>query len=304
MEINLKTNIRSFLDSLEPLEPIPTELEPFYLADSGIKAVIFDIYGTLLISSSGDIDQANLQQDNVKQALDAAGYSLHPQANANDVYNYFLSRLPQLVEKHQEVLREKGHPYPDIDIVAVWQELINEAVSQQMLSSADGALLDMIIVFEILSNRVYPMPGMIETLQYLRDKQIPIGIVSNAQYYTPIIINYFIDGKLHFSQQVSGFEAELSAFSYKELRAKPDVKLFDILIPQMRRLYGILPGEAVFVGNDMLKDVYTANKATLKTILFAGDKRSLRLREDDDRTRDLRPDYVITDLRQLKEIIV
>ena len=53
----------------------------------------------------------------------------------------------------------------------------------------------------------------------------------------------------------------------------------------------------------MLNDIWTASQAGLKTALFAGDQRSLRLRETDDRCQGLEPDVVITELNQLVHIL-
>jgi putative hydrolase of the HAD superfamily len=49
----------------------------------------------------------------------------------------------------------------------------------------------------------------------------------------------------------------------------------------------------------MLKDIWPATRLGFKTALFAGDRRSLRLREDDERCRVLQPDLVIDQLEQL-----
>jgi putative hydrolase of the HAD superfamily len=51
----------------------------------------------------------------------------------------------------------------------------------------------------------------------------------------------------------------------------------------------------------MLNDIYPAKNTEFKTALFAGDSRSLRLRQEDKRCEDLLPDIVITDLIQLLE---
>jgi len=53
----------------------------------------------------------------------------------------------------------------------------------------------------------------------------------------------------------------------------------------------------------MLNDIYPAQKVGFQTALFAGDKRSLRLRNDDPRCKNLKPDLVITDLIQLLDHI-
>ena len=71
----------------------------------------------------------------------------------------------------------------------------------------------------------------------------------------------------------------------------------------LREKYNIGLGETVYVGNDMLNDIYCARQAGCKTVLFAGDQRSLRLRENDERCLAIQPDAVITSLSQLVEII-
>jgi hypothetical protein len=42
----------------------------------------------------------------------------------------------------------------------------------------------------------------------------------------------------------------------------------------------------------------------MKTVFFAGDERALRLREDKAEVNNVRPDAVITELMQLKQIII
>jgi putative hydrolase of the HAD superfamily len=62
---------------------------------------------------------------------------------------------------------------------------------------------------------------------------------------------------------------------------------------------GIPVAATLYVGNDMLNDIRPASAVGFKTALFAGDGRSLRLRESDDRCRGRSPDLIVTDLRQL-----
>ena len=306
MELSFKTDIKKWLDEQSELHPVATSfcpnLKPNSDANLPVKAVIFDIYGTLLISSSGDIDPATFTEENMKKALEAGGFNLNVINTA--VYSFLLQQLPVKVASNQQELKLKGHPYPDIDIFKVWNEMLAEAEREGLMQrSGMESLAETILVFEVLSNRVFPMPGMRETLQKLKEKNIPLGIVSNAQFYTPILMNYFLTGQVHPSQHIDLFEPELSVFSYKELKAKPDVALFEKFIPGLKEKYGILPEETVFVGNDMLKDVYTAKNAGLQTVLFAGDERSLRLRENDERVKGLFPDFIITELKQLLDII-
>jgi putative hydrolase of the HAD superfamily len=53
----------------------------------------------------------------------------------------------------------------------------------------------------------------------------------------------------------------------------------------------------------MLKDIWCAAQAGFKTALFAGDRRSLRKREDDERCKNHRPDAVVTELAQIPPML-
>ena len=62
---------------------------------------------------------------------------------------------------------------------------------------------------------------------------------------------------------------------------------------------GVSPGSVVYVGNDMRNDLQPASEFAWQTVLFAGDRRSLRLRRDNSECRGILPDMVITDLGEL-----
>ncbi len=63
------------------------------------------------------------------------------------------------------------------------------------------------------------------------------------------------------------------------------------------------PQEVLFIGNDMLNDIYGAQQMGFKTVLFAGDQRSLRWRKDHQLTQGLKPDFIINDLMQILDCL-
>jgi putative hydrolase of the HAD superfamily len=296
--------MKDLLDSLEKLEPIPTDTKENFEADLSIKACIFDIYGTLLISSSGDVDLSDVSNDYLLRAFNESGIKILSEACADGFCERALLLFEETIKKAHKEAQENGFPHPEVDITEIWSDVLNELVKQNEIElTPHFDLKHMTSLFEVLSNKVFPMPGMKEIISYLKEKQMPIGIISNAQFYTPIIMNYFLHGSVNDMESVESFDNQLCVFSYKEKRAKPDPSLFKKLLSRLSEL-NITPQEAVFVGNDMLKDVYTAHCNGFKTILFAGDKRSLRWRENSKEVNGLQPDYVVTKLAQIKEIIV
>jgi putative hydrolase of the HAD superfamily len=302
MDNDSKAYIKDLLDNQDGLKPISTGLKSSFSRDTEIKAVLFDIYGTLLISSSGDIDQVEISEKNLEQAFNAAGIVL--KKSNSDILATILQDFEYTVKICHESSKLNKIPYPEIDILSVWKIVLIHARRKGLVNfNEDADIMLMTCVFEFLSNKVYPMPGLKEVISELHERNIPLGIVSNAQFYTPVLMNYFLNDKISLKERVKGFDRELTVLSYKLGKSKPDPSLYEELVPTLKWKYGLLPSEVLFVGNDMLKDVYASSEAGFKTALFAGDNRSLRLREEDSRTAKLKPDHTIVKLTQVLSII-
>lgn len=296
--------IKELLTSLEQLKPLETGVSASYQKDKTIKAVIFDIYGTLLISASGDIEQSELNEQNLTRAFDVSGIEVMKECCANPLVQ-ILEDFEYTIKLCHQAAKQNSIPYPEIDILSIWEIVLIHARKKGLIKFEDSTVntLRMTCVFEFLSNKVYPMPGLNSLVKELKNRNYPLGIVSNAQFYTPVVMNHYLADKFGLEESIENFDKELTVFSYKLGIGKPDTKLFEELVPTLKRKYNLEPEQVAFVGNDMLKDIYTSNKVGFKTILFAGDKRSLRMRSKDERVGSLKPDYTVTELSQILEIV-
>ncbi len=297
--------IERFLGNVHQMNPIPTAKVADYRPDPSIKAVIFDIYGTLLISGSGDIEESEVTPENISISLEYGGMKLMDHyANREDVLNNMLFSFKQEVFRHHDTARSPDYPFPEIDILKIWDKIIaSQQENNVLLSNGKPCLECFTFVFEVLSNPIFPMPGMSEVIQMLKGKGLPLGIISNAQFYTPVIMNYFLHHVISDAESIPPFDSDLTLFSYKLMRAKPDRQLFEIVKTAIQEKYALQPSQVLFVGNDMFRDIYPATNVGFKTALFAGDERSLRLRTDKTEVNKLYPDFVITDLLQILNII-
>ncbi|WP_457571878.1 HAD family hydrolase [Desulfovulcanus sp.] len=289
--------LRQLIRSLSrPLKPIPPNKSicPSTSLSIRPRAVIFDVYGTILISAAGDIGH-DAAQDSEKafwQALELSGLidagfaagSLDSEVRITEV-------LRDLIRQEHNRKKEAGIQYPEVDIVDIWQKLL--AVLGLKVVSKE-AVCSLALVYELRVNPVWPMPGLTKTLSTLQQRGVVLGIISNAQFYTPLILETLLETSL----SELGFGNDLCIWSYKEGVAKPAVALFEKLQQRLAK-YNISPQEVIYVGNDMLKDILPAMQIGWKTALFAGDRRSLRWREGDKRVVGLRPQVVINDLQQL-----
>ncbi|MCK5419996.1 MAG: HAD hydrolase-like protein, partial [Desulfobacterales bacterium] len=146
----------------------------------------------------------------------------------------------------------------------------------------------------LIVNPVFPMPNLDKTLTACKEQNLTMGLISNAQFYTPLLFEWF----LHAKPEDLGFHSELIFLSYQQGHAKPSPVPFEKAATVMKAM-GLSTAVSLYVGNDMLNDIYPAKQLGFQTALFAGDKRSLRLRTDDARCINLSADLVLTDLDQL-----
>ncbi len=303
MEKNYLTSIRHLFNAQQKLLPLPTHISTRTAVDGNIKCVLFDIYGTLLISSSGDIDKMRLSASCVLEAFSKCGIKIIS-PNPDKAAGHIIIKYKQTINNLQNHRNRNNTDNPEIDIREVWEILLQDLYHEKLIGRPWVDEVKMLaIYFEVLSNPVYPMPFMKEIILWLRKRKIPIGIVSNAQFYTPVIMNYFLNHELSNDENVKYFDHDLCIFSYREKLAKPDPALFEKPLAVCREKYNLQSHEILFVGNDMLKDIYPAQKLNMRTALFTGDARSLRLREETPELSRVIPDYTISSLEQIKELI-
>jgi putative hydrolase of the HAD superfamily len=267
------------------MAPIPTSLASTGALDEKIKCVLFDIYGTLFISGSGDISltQKNSPElDKIERLLRKYAIPKLPQTLLTEFYG--------AIEAQHNELRKRGIDFPEVSIDRIWKKVL----PTDNLKTARHFAIE----FELIVNPVYPMPHLEMILSVFRRRRLLMGIISNAQFYTPYLFRWFLKSDL----QNLGFSHDLLFFSYRFDVAKPSCRLFEMAAAKLKER-GVPPSSVIYIGNDMLNDIYPAKLSGFKTALFAGDQRSLRLRPDDPRCTNLTADLVITDLGQLIQYI-
>ena len=258
----------------------PADCKPILPKLSGIRTVVFDVYGTLLASghcrknpqpatSIEDLLRPILQDH--KLALPETPHSLE-------------ANLTALIQREHQAARARGISYPEIEIRAIWSELLHHPVGE--------VIEDVALQYECMTNPVWPMPGASNLIADLKKKPLSLGIVSNAQFYTPLLFPALLQATL----PDLGFTEFLCLFSYQYGLAKPGEDLY-LLLKKKLATNGISPAHVLYIGNDAHKDIHPAAKAGFRTALFAGDMNSLKLHPD--KPGLLPPDAVVTHLQQI-----
>ncbi len=275
------------------IEPVPTGRQPSLRVLSGLRAVLFDVYGTLFICASGDIGTAGREAR--IRALDRSLRELGLAGQAGTAERAAALLVEEIGKAHGE-LRARGREHPEIEIREIFAAVLEQLWSEGRLArQPDRRLAEALALeYECRINPTWPMPGLHETLEKLRARRLHLGIVSNAQFFTPLLFA----AHLGAAPEGLGFDPLLCAWSYTVLEAKPSLHLFSTVTEKLHE-YGIAARQVLYVGNDRLNDIWPAARVGFKTALFAGDSRSYRPRTGDPRLEGLQEELLVTELPQL-----
>jgi len=261
---------------LRPMAPVPTGMVAGGVLRNPPACILFDVYGTLLISGTGDISIARESVHASKELqalLDRFGIPVAPEM--------LLGAFFEEIRNEHQAAKQNGTDWPEVRIERVWSHVLGIGDMVRVRRFA--------VEFEIMANPVWPMPHLETLLAACRKAGLPMGIISNAQFYTPMILQWFLKSDL----TDLGFDKRLLIYSYKTGCAKPSPELFRLASQRLGER-GISPKSVLYIGNDEKKDILPAKHAGFQTALFAGDARSLRQADD-----SIRADLVVTDLEQL-----
>jgi putative hydrolase of the HAD superfamily len=239
-----------------------------------IRAVAFDVNGTLV---------RILADDDEERIYRAAAHFLTYQGI--DLHRHELRDLYFQIMKEQ--LRASEEQYPEFDAVGIWRSIIDDHGTDFTRALPAGKLQQMPLFLAEMSRgisrrRLGLYPYVCEVLDALRERY-PLAIVTDAQ-------SMYARGELHKAGLLGYFGPIVISGDHGY--RKPDRRLFQFALDGM----GVAARNALYVGNDMYRDIYGAREAGLTTVMFDSDQ-GVKV------YRDCAPDYTITDFRDLPKIL-
>lgn len=198
------------------------------------RAILFDVYETLLVRAGPG-------------RLDPAEVELAP-------------ALEQAIAEEHASRRADGVLYPEVLIESIWARLFPGREEQEHRFLAAR--------WESMMRPVIPAPGCRALLRKLRHAKLALGLVSNAQFYTPLAFAALLGGR---PEQI-GFSPQLCIYSFQHGVAKPARELFELAARRLAAM-GIDRRETVMVGNDPVDDVAPAAACGFMTVWVGGTRR-------------------------------
>lgn len=213
------------------------------------RAVLFDVYGTLLLDAARPARGPLSAAARARSLLRRHGVPMDPE-DLREV-------LAGAIEGERASLRGRGIPHPEVRIERLWSSILP--------GRGDGEIRAIAAGWEAAVRPVLPAPGCRALLARLRGAGLALGIVSNAQFSTPLFLEVLLGGTLG----ELGFDGSLCAWSYELLAAKPGPDLFRLAAGRLADR-GIGVDAALVVGNDPRNDIAPAAASGFMTVLVGG----------------------------------
>lgn len=206
---NTYHNLDEIINKLKPLKAEPADVSEIIPELSDIKVILFDIYGTMLISHSGDIGSAmdSSSPETFQEVLSEAELPIYTSEKAEHIRDDFFN---EILKAHR-TLRAGGIEYPEVDIRLIWESVLQMHFHGKSKSDIIELIPQVSLLYEVYANPVWPMPGIIDIIDTFKSIGIKLGIISNAQFYTPIFLTELLGAPL----EKLGFDRNICAWSYK-----------------------------------------------------------------------------------------
>jgi putative hydrolase of the HAD superfamily len=204
---------------------------------SGIKGIIFDLYGTLIDIRTDEDDFYTY--DTVSKWLQYKGVKIDPEVLKSEYHSKIADRMA--VSKQQ---------YPEVRVEEIFAEICNENAIWKSDTTYLG--IETSKVFRSASlRRMRPFEESLTILQ--RYKDIPKCLVSNGQ-------RVFSEKELRFLGLYEYFDHVI--FSSDVRYKKPDPRIFNIALDRLK----LKPDEVLSIGDTVENDVITPREMGMEAM--------------------------------------
>jgi FMN phosphatase YigB (HAD superfamily) len=294
-----------------PPKPDPVKAKPHLTQLGGIRAVFWNVYGTLLAVPLGEPVFEHPQPFVMSMAMEKtiaefkmwASMSRKPGAPSEYMLHLYRSQLDE-----QRLAPSPGEKHPEFLSERLWEGLIKKLFQKDYTFDAGfyGSLNEysrkVAYFFHASLQGTACYPGAAAAMKTVADAGLMQGLCADGQSFTPVQLQRGLDAEGGGLRLDAVIPSELQVLSWEAKCKKPSDRLFQTALDRLEK-HDIGPAEVLHVGSRIDKDIAPAKKLGLRTALFAGDRNSLAATPDQLKDPATKPDVLITDLAQIAEVI-
>lgn len=241
-----------------------------------IETITFDLWQTLIRDTPAIMERRDeLRVRGMQEVLRDQGYEL----DSKELYRAYNIGWEELVK----VQAQEGDMTTREQLATILGLLLRDACP--ILKSEEiMARLERAYVHPVLEVSPHLIEGVQEVLAWLKMKSYKLGLISNTGRTPGYAVRKIMD-EMSIRDHFDTF-----TFSNELGITKPHVEIFHSTLCRL----GTLPERSCHVGDNLLTDVWGAQRAGMKSIYISG---------PNDPESDIRPDAVITGIEELIDVL-
>jgi putative hydrolase of the HAD superfamily len=251
------------------------------------KVIFWDVYGTLVAAPRGNLDSLLQREAELRGVFERTVKNFGLAVVPARLHDLFLRGI----QAEREARVAQGVAHPEVRIDEIWFKLLEKFQPEE--PPTINFAREVALFFQRQANPTQLQPHAFDVLNTLGQRGLRHGIISNAQFYTPIELSALLreESACAVCTYESMFDPLLVFFSFDLGVAKPDLAIFGRAVEALTR-ENVMPDDCVFVGNSLVNDIAPAQHIGFRTVLFAPEV----IPES-----AIKPDLVIHNLSQLLE---
>jgi FMN phosphatase YigB (HAD superfamily) len=270
------------------------------------------VYGTLVAISGGELYFVHPEKFLMQMALEKTIQEFKMWQS--------MSRKPGKPSEYMEKIYGQGldeiriarsvgnERYPEVRSDELWQLIVRRLLKNEyqydtpFYGPVEQLCEKIAFFFHASIQGTGPQPYAFEALSALKQDGITVGLISDAQCFSMLQLARALGKQGKVSALSDLIDTELLALSCEVGGRKPSERLFRKFIAELATR-DVAPNQVLHVGANLPNDVIPARRLGFHTALYAGDKASVVANNEQLNDPTTRPDVLVTDLRQIVDIV-
>ncbi len=277
-----------------------------------IKVVLWSVYGTLLSIDSGRLLHQHHQELRMQIALQKTIEEFKMWQSMSrkpgQPWVYLLQQYNGLIEDQRIAATARKGDSREVDSAVVWARMIEKLKRNEYqwdegyYGGLEEVAVKVAYFFHAMLQGTEAFEGCAETLARLQQAGIRQGLLDDAQQFTLAQLVYQLKRQGADGNLAAFFSPELSALSYQLEIRKPSPSLYQAAATRCSAR-GFTPEQVLYLTNRLTDDLGMAKKVGFRTGLMVVDEACTELTTADLKTPEFRPDRLLTDMRQVLDIV-
>ncbi len=277
----------------------------------GIKAVLWDVYGTLLRVSDGRFTLFPDEEARLQVALDKTIHEFnmwnHMYRKPGPPWQSMIGLYRSTIERLSMRASAKGDT-TDVNLVETWLALISKLFEKEYkydegtYGDLDEFSEKVAFFFHCCLQATEARANAVQAMSDVAAAGLTQGFLSDGQSFSLLQTLKALSMQAELPPLHEIFRPQSLIFSYQNGVRKPSKSLFAQAVQQMRGL-GIQPDEVLHISCRLSTDLVPAKQAGMKTALLVSEKLGLEVDPTVLKDPATRPDRLLTELNQLRSIL-